>query len=70
MAELHRADVAGPKRGQQVLGPCHFEPFGEFGNVDLAEAQSPVLTLEQCPTLGYMRFIILLLEPATDLGAS
>src|SRR5262245_56945717 len=69
LAEPHDADVAAPKRRQQVLCPAHFEAFGEFGNVDLAETQAPVLTLQHRSALGYMCFMVLLLEPATYLRA-
>ena len=69
MAEPHGADLASAKRRQQIVGPTHFEAFGEFDDVDLAEAQPPVLTLQQRSALGYMRFMILLFEPATDLGS-
>src|SRR5262245_62399544 len=69
MAEPHSADVAAPERCQQVLSPAHFEAFGKFGNVDLTQTQAPVLTLQHRPALGYIYFMILLLEPATYLRA-
>src|SRR5215472_13308595 len=69
MAEPHSADAAAPKRCQQVVSPAHFEAFGKFGNVDLTQTQAPVLALQHRPALGYMYFMILLLEPATYLRA-
>ena len=61
IAKLHGANVAAPKRRQQVFGAPRFEAFGEFGNVDLAEAQPPVFTFQDGPALRYMCLMILLL---------
>ena len=54
MAELHGTDVATSERRKHVLGPPHFEAFGEFGNVDLGEAEPPVFALQYCATLRHM----------------
>ena len=66
LAEPHGTNIASPNGRQQILG-SHFESLGEFGDVDLAESQPPVLTIQHHPPLGHVCFMILLFEPATDL---